>query len=93
MRLSAALVSVFVIAGTAGAFAQTDYPWLKEISSQAAGELDCEVEYFLNAREGDLGGKPAQEARIQCRDGRRFDAVRESTEGPFRFLACETQVC
>ncbi|MFP1634034.1 hypothetical protein ACLB6G_20080 [Zhengella sp. ZM62] len=93
MRLSAALVFLAALSGPAGAQTQADFPWLADIRLQAAETLDCTVEYFLNAREGDLGGRTTQEARVQCRDGRRFDAVRESADQPFRFLACDTQVC
>lgn len=93
MRLSAALLLGLVLSGVGSAHAQADFPWFKDITAQAESELDCTVEYFLNAREGDLGGTRTQEARVQCRDGRRFDAVRETTDGPFRFLACDTQVC
>lgn len=91
MRSLATLV--LLVAMTGSVAAQADYSWLSEIRMQASEALDCTVEYFLNAREGTLGGKATQEARMQCSDGRRFDAVRESTSGPFRFLACDTQVC
>ncbi|PHP65021.1 hypothetical protein CSC94_21050 [Zhengella mangrovi] len=93
MKVLSAIALSFLLAGTVSAPADGDYPWFNDIRMQAESELACDVDYFLNAREGDLGGKHTQEARLQCTDGRRFDAVREIPETNFRFLACDTQVC
>ncbi len=75
-------------------FAQSDDPaWLDEVREQAAIAEGCEVNYFLNINETELGGRKVQEARIQCTDGRMFDATRQEPVDTFEFKACEIQVC
>lgn len=79
---------------TAQAFAQASDPaWLDTVGDQAARKLGCEVTLYLLAREGDLGGRKTFEVRIQCADGRRFDASRVEPETDFNFRTCDTQVC
>ncbi len=79
---------------TAHAFAQANDPaWLDTVGDQAARKLGCEVTLFLLAREGELGGRKSHEVRIQCADGRRFDASRVEPETDFTFRTCDTQVC
>ncbi len=56
-------------------------------------EKQCEVAYHLNVREYRQGGLWTFEARIQCVDGRQFDAVRREDEADFTFRTCGTTVC
>ena len=79
---------------SAPAFGQSSDPaWLDELSSQAESREQCKVVYFMRFQEGELGGKKTYEARLQCEDGRQFDAQRIGDTEPFTFKACEIQVC
>lgn len=71
----------------------SDPAWLDELKEQIALEKECEIAYLMNIREGQLGGSPYYEARVQCADGRMFDASRVGSSGFFEFKACEIQAC
>ena len=76
------------------AVAQSSDPaWLDELKDQLQFEKQCKVVYLMNMREGELGGQHTYEARVQCEDGRMFDASRTGPSGVFEFKACDTQVC
>lgn len=93
--------SRFVIALAVGgvlfavpAFPQAQNPaWVDELSGQAAETLNCEVGYLIHMREYDLGGRHVEEARLQCVDGRRYDASRATPDPGFTFKECGEQVC
>lgn len=93
MRIGILAMAVFL--GWAGAgFAQSSDPdWIEQLRLQAAELKECSIAYLMNLREGELGGQPTYEARIQCEDGRLFDAFRAGRIGEFEFKACEVQVC
>lgn len=94
MRLSFPVAMAAVSLLAVQAFAQTGDPaWLDTVGEQAASKLGCEVTLFLLARESESGGLKSYEVRIQCADGRRFDASRVEPETDFTFQACDTQVC
>ena len=59
---------------------------------QLRAEKQCEVSYIVRVREGKLGEKNTYEARVQCVDGRMFDATRIGDIEPFTIKACEQQV-
>ena len=85
--------SLFFLA-EAGAVAQSNNSeWLDELRSQLVMEQGCEAAFFLNLyeNEGSLGLH--QRARVQCEDGRMFDAERFSPNEDFKIDACDTQVC
>ncbi|MEZ5791539.1 MAG: hypothetical protein R3D34_12390 [Nitratireductor sp.] len=92
---AAAIASVIMIPLQAGlAQAQSADPaWLDDLKQQIALDEKCEVSYFLNMREGKLGADLTFEARVQCADGRMFDASRIGENNIFTFKRCETQVC
>ncbi|WP_146149119.1 hypothetical protein [Nitratireductor sp. StC3] len=71
----------------------TDPAWLDEITRAIAAEKQCEVAYFIAAREYELGGRQVFEARVQCVDGRQFDASRTGPDTDFTFEACAVRVC
>lgn len=93
------LLTCFFVAGSCLTFAvsslaqSNDPAWLDEIKDQAAQVEACEVTYFLNINETELGGRLIHEARIQCADGRMFDATRQEPSEVFEFKTCEIQVC
>lgn len=90
--LSAAVVSAMLLPSVA--LAQSSDPsWLDDLKDQLQFEKECKVSYLMNMREGELGGKLTYEARVQCEDGRMFDASRTGSDGPFELKACESQVC
>lgn len=70
-----------------------DPAWLDELRLQLLIEKVCQSAYFLNLyeSEGPLGLH--QQARVQCQDGRMFDAERFSPDESFTLQACGTQVC
>ncbi|MCG6858210.1 MAG: hypothetical protein LJE67_09095 [Salaquimonas sp.] len=93
------IASFVFVPGTAimtpdAVWAQSSDPaWLDDLKDQLQFEKQCKVSYLMNMREGQLGGKNTYEARVQCEDGRMFDANRVGQSGMFEFKACETQVC
>ena len=88
------VVFSFLLISTSLIHAQSSDPaWLDDVRAQAAVELSCEVTYFVNIDEGELGGRKTFSARVQCADGRRFDATRTEPEETFEFRTCDTQVC
>lgn len=96
MRRLALIASAIILALTPSAFGQAANPaWVDELTAQIADEQQCEVGYLLTMREYDLGGRHVEEARVQCVDGRRFDASRAMPppETPFTIKECGEQVC
>ncbi|MEM7464448.1 MAG: hypothetical protein AAF362_17395 [Pseudomonadota bacterium] len=89
------LVSIFsLFLSSSGAFAQSADPaWLEDLNFEIAAEKQCEITYIVRMQEGVLGGQPTYEARVQCEDGRMFDASRIGEVAPFTFALCEIQVC
>lgn len=86
--------TVMLISMPALAAAQSSDPaWLDVLQEQIAFDKNCEIAYLLNMREGVLGGQQTFEARVQCVDGRMFDASRIGTTAHFEFRACEIQAC
>ncbi|MEC9342807.1 MAG: hypothetical protein VYD64_03065 [Pseudomonadota bacterium] len=85
--LSATIVSAPVLAQS------SDPAWLDDLRDQLLFEKQCTIAYVMNLEEGQLGGRLTYEARIQCEDGRMFDANRTGSSGMFTFKACEVQVC
>ncbi|MFZ2102308.1 MAG: hypothetical protein WAU86_17260 [Oricola sp.] len=84
-----------VLGFSAGAVSaqSSDPAWLDALSSQLAVDQDCAVEYYLNIKEGALGGRRTFEARAQCRDGRQFDASLVEPADAFTIKECSVQVC
>lgn len=94
MRTIAVIAFLALLIGPGAAFAQSSDPaWLDDLNEQIAFDKQCEIAYLLNMREGTLGGQPTFEARVQCVDGRMFDASRVGSAGFFEFKACEVQAC
>lgn len=90
-RLSLSILLAFA---TAPALAQTtDTGWLDQVTSQIAEAEQCEVGFFIHVREQELGGRRIYEARVQCVDGRQFDATRADPDKTFRFALCQIKVC
>jgi len=84
---------ILVAAGTVAVAQSSDPAWLDDVRDEAAVQLQCEVTYFLNIREGKLAGRRTFETRIQCLDGRQYDASRIEPDKVFRFQECGVQVC
>ncbi|MEP1205765.1 MAG: hypothetical protein ABJM29_12180 [Rhizobiaceae bacterium] len=72
---------------------QTDPPWLKDLEVQIENEQGCDTNYFLNLHEYTLGNDKVYEAKVQCVDGRQFDANRTGEFAPFVIRACQPVVC
>ena len=76
------------------AVAQTDNPaWLEQLEEQIAAEEECEVGFYILVNEEKLVGRVIQEARVQCVDGRQFDASRSEPDAKFTINECGTRVC
>jgi len=93
---SAALCATLAwsVAGVSPLLAQSSDPaWLDDLRRQLAVDEACEVNYFLNMREGRLGANTYYEARVQCVDGRMFDASRTEPEKTFMIRPCGMAVC
>ncbi len=74
-RFTNFLMAFALLPASAGsALSQSADPaWLEKLNQQLARDQKCEVEYYVNLREGKLGGFNTYAARAQCRDGRQFD--------------------
>ncbi|PWW01504.1 hypothetical protein DFR52_102166 [Hoeflea marina] len=89
-----ALTAALGLALTAGVRAQSADPaWLDRLSEQLAVEKECQVEYFLAVKEGQLAGRPTFEARAQCTDGRQFDGALTEPAKEFNLSECGTRIC
>jgi hypothetical protein len=74
--------------------AQTDeHAWLDQLEEQIAAEEQCEVGFYILVNEQKLGGRTVYEARLQCVDGRQFDAARAEPDPKFTISECGTRVC
>jgi hypothetical protein len=71
----------------------TDPIWLDELKVQIEQEESCNANYFLNINKYDLAGDKIYEAKVQCIDGRQFDAVRTGETAKFVIKACQPVVC
>ena len=86
--------ALFLGLSAPGSLAQsTDPAWLDDLSMQLRSELECEPNLYINMREGVLGKNTVYEARVQCVDGRMFDASRVEPDKTFTIRACEIVVC
>lgn len=87
----AAALSLFTASSAVAQSADPD--WLDALRSQLSFEENCEVDFFLNMREreGPLGA--TYSARVQCSDGRQFDATRAAPETEFKIETCAQAVC
>jgi hypothetical protein len=91
-RITSLLAALALAGGPA--IAQSNNPaWLDQLKSEIATAKSCDVTLFINIRESELGGRRLYEARVQCTDGRMFDASRQEPDPHFNFQACEVQVC
>ena len=94
MILKSLLFAALFTFGTSLAAAQSSDPdWLDALRIQLATDEQCEVNYFLNLHEGQLGANKYYEARVQCLDGRMFDASRTQPEAEFTIRPCGVAVC
>lgn len=76
------------------ALAQGSDPlWLDELKAQIFQDETCDANYFLNVREYELGGKKVYETKVQCVDGRQFDATRTGEGERFVIKSCQPVVC
>lgn len=92
IRLAATFAS-FLLASGVG-LAQTDNPaWFDQLEEQIAAQEQCEIGFYTFVNEEKLGGRTIQEARVQCVDGRQFDASRTEPEVRFTISECATRVC
>lgn len=92
-RISLNLAIVAAFWGLPAVAQSSDPAWLDTLRQQAASAEQCDVELILSMRDYELGGRPVQEARIRCRDGRTFDAARGAPDRDFEFKTCDIQVC
>jgi hypothetical protein len=94
MRLFSLLTVVFLALASQQAAAQSNNPaWLDQLKTEIAEAKSCDVTLFINIRESELAGRRLYEARVQCADGRMFDASRQEPDEHFAFQACDVQVC
>jgi len=91
-RASACALSLALSAAIAMA-QSSDPAWLDDLSMQLRSELQCEPNLYVNMREGKLGTNTVYEARVQCIDGRMFDATRTEPDRTFTIRACGVAVC
>ncbi len=92
MRLISILTTFMAV--NSFALAQSQNPaWLEELGFAMEQQKECEVAYYLNIQENELGGEPVYSARVQCVDGRQYDAERIGEFSDFEIRECEIQTC
>ena len=67
--------------------------WLRDLTEQLEIDKDCEVEFYIRAKEYGADQSGHVEARAKCKDGREFDAFRESPLEDFTLIECGHAVC
>ncbi len=91
-HLLIALSLLSLVAPTA--FAQSSDPaWLDALNFQMERDQECEVAYYIKTKEFTLGAQKTYEARLQCIDGRQFDASRIGEDADFTIKRCEVETC
>lgn len=90
---SLAVAAALLLAASSARAQSSDPAWLDDLSAQLKVEKSCEVQYYVNIKEGELAGRRTFEARAQCSDGRQFDAARTEPEEKFAIKECGVQVC
>lgn len=74
--------------------AQTADPeWLNSLNFQMERDEQCEVAYYIRIKEDTLASEKTFEARLQCVDGRQFDATRIGEFEDFKVKRCEIETC
>ncbi|WP_419909882.1 hypothetical protein [Hoeflea sp.] len=91
--LCSAVMASCMVPITSALSQSSDPAWLDDLGLQLQAEEECAVNYFLNMREGQLGTSNYYEARVQCVDGRMFDASRTEPEEKFTIRPCGVAVC
>ena len=71
----------------------SDPAWLDQLRFQLILEKQCEVRFFLNLREKEEALGMSYSVRVQCDDGRMFDAERDETDTEFTITTCCRAVC
>ena len=93
-RLNSAVILIGTTLIVSVASAQSsDLGWVDSLRLQLQVDKDCEALYFLNLRESESATGNTYSARVQCEDGRRFDATRTDPATDFTFETCEQAVC
>ncbi len=88
------IAALVICAAATNAQSQSPDPgWMDELRSQLIIEQACQASYFPNLHEFDGPLGLQQRARVQCEDGRMFDAERFSPDESFKIQACGTQTC
>ena len=93
-RFSILLAAFCALAAPALLHAQSENPaWLDELARQIADQEQCEVGFYIFMDEQKLGGRKTVQAKLQCVDGRQFDASRTEPATEFEISECGTRVC
>lgn len=88
------VLAIFLVLAASPVFAQSNDPaWLDDLQVQMQTDQGCTVDLFINIDEGVLGSGRYYQARVQCRDGRLFDASRTEPESAFTIRKCQIEVC
>ena len=90
---NAIILALFVSPVSPALSQSSDPSWLDDLGLQLQTELQCAVNYYLNMQEGQLGTNRYYEARVQCVDGRMFDASRTEPDEKFTIRPCEIAMC
>ncbi len=94
MKTMHTIAALSLLALPLPAAAQTSDPaWLDTLNYEMEREEQCEVAYYIRIKEGTLGAEKTYEARLQCVDGRQFDATRIGETADFEIRACEVEAC
>jgi hypothetical protein len=67
--------------------------WEAILRAQLMKERSCQMVKLSNVRSYELAGRHVIEVRVQCADGREYDALRRDTHRRFEFEPCPRQYC
>lgn len=92
-RFLIALTAIVALTASSALAQSNDPAWLDDLQIQMEQDEGCTVDLFINIDEGTLGTSRYYQARVQCRDGRLFDASRTEPENAFTIRKCQIAVC
>jgi len=88
-KITAMLCTVAFAVSTGPNSSSANEQWLDDLMLQLAVEEACDVAELLSSTEGFLGNNVFIDARVQCEDGRQFDASRLEPAEEFTLRICE----
>lgn len=88
-RIAGLFAALTLATSTGTPPASANDQWLDDLMLQLAVDEACDVVELMSSTEGFLGNNKFVDARVQCEDGRQFDASRVEPAEEFTLRICE----